>query len=1273
MNRIIALLCCSAYVFGAEITFSLPFDGKDINAVQSKNERTPIKAIPFGEENFIAGFNGKTALRTTGGEALTFSASRNVYIPEGSVSFWFMPEKWLTDKSARFLHIYIPGKNKELAIFYFQKKRTSGDLLFRIVVSAGDKKTDVQTVIPASYIKAGTWQQIVCTWDAGYARIYLNGAKADEKAMPSDFAAIAGFDPGWGSIAILPVIVSDGDDAQVRTAIDDVTVLKGALTEDEVKQRFQSDMPGAPMPVFSGASSAGSFRVSKALEDCVSVDVPAGRNAVVRDTSGAQRITAEECSMTVDADAPVTVRLRSGVFPVSANASYAVNFSDRPPLFTRAGADGVLLIPLSYPTNFCGFTVSKVDDTDLAAGIAWNGSASIVTNPLTGALAPCGSYERDMSMKRAQSPSLKLVKTARDGIVSFESTSVPVTAGKEYLLSGYYHITESAFGSKMRFHVLLKGAGKPDKYVREWNLTHFVVPLYGETWRYSQVRVAVPAGYDTAAVVMSLEGSTQTMWWDEVKLREAPRAHFLIQRPLTAEDTKPRYSLDDVRSMWKDRSPRAVKVEKIGSLPVLTCDGRPVPLLAYNHYRKGPEVIETKAMLGAGISWQFITSERYPKKSFWTGIDTYDLAEIRSNIEAVLQYDPNALIMMNVQLRPMFREWGEANPDSIWREADGSKIAGYKSTLKKLEALPAEQNDANVWYTSYSSDAYRASVVKALKTLTAYLKSFDTGKAVAGIMLWGGNDNQWQRPWEPMYEGFDHSPAALRDYKRFLRGMYQDDDGIAKAWGTGASIDGAVFPTADERNPAQWFLDPRTPADRRIIDANTFGDEGLARSIELFGRTIKESMGRDIIVCTYLHDAMEFGGRSSHQVLFESDAIDCIIGIPSYSAFRTAGSVGQVSGALSSYSLNGKLHLCEFDIRTHTAYIAKDAFTGLAVTFGGALNEREFINFARRDSAMTLARGAGAWYLVMPDQMFNTEGYRSAVAEIARASSNAAVLPMPDDNAQMAVFIDQRIELAVKYSYSRAISAMAVSMPIRTAFNRSGVSFDPYFLSDIDNPARPKYKVHFILTAPTITKKQIAWIQENLQKDGNVLVFCNAAGMSSTAGSFEENIRKLTGMTVRYEPAAVGIFRAVPIPGSDRMADGLKDNCEIMWDMPLFYIDDADAKVFGKIAGTDKAGWAVKRFKDWTSVYIAIAGNITPELIRSIVREAGITPIGPAGDVTTAGNGFISIHALSDGKKKLSLGRRSELIDLADNRSIPPAAELELPMRTGETRWFRRK
>jgi hypothetical protein len=124
---------------------------------------------------------------------------------------------------------------------------------------------------------------------------------------------------------------------------------------------------------------------------------------------------------------------------------------------------------------------------------------------------------------------------------------------------------------------------------------------------------------------------------------------------------------------------------------------------------------------------------------------------------------------------------------------------------------------------------------------------------------------------------------------------------------------------------------------------------------------------------------------------------------------------------------------------------------------------------------------------------------------------------------------------------------------------------------------------------------------------------------------------------------------------------------------PLFYIDDKSAIAFGEITGTGKTGWAVKRFKDWTSIYIAIPGAFTPELIRNIVREAGIEPIGPCNDVTYSGNGFITIHALSNGNKILRLPDKCDLLDLASGKSAGRNIDtISCQMQAGETRWFRK-
>ncbi|MDZ4198738.1 MAG: hypothetical protein U1E27_05560, partial [Kiritimatiellia bacterium] len=104
-----------------------------------------------------------------------------------------------------------------------------------------------------------------------------------------------------------------------------------------------------------------------------------------------------------------------------------------------------------------------------------------------------------------------------------------------------------------------------------------------------------------------------------------------------------------------------------------------------------------------------------------------------------------------------------------------------------------------------------------------------------------------------------------------------------------------------------------------------------------------------------------------------------------------------------------------------------------------------------------------------------------------------------------------------------------------------------------------------------------------------------------------------------------------------------------------------------------KAGWALRRFENWTSVYISLPGAITPELVRNIVQEAGLKPIGPVGDMTTAGNGFVTLHALSNGEKTLQWDDLCDLTDLTSGEIFSGIRSLSFPMKAGETRWFRKR
>ncbi|MHB9139030.1 MAG: hypothetical protein ACYC4Q_06480, partial [Victivallaceae bacterium] len=317
--------------------------------------------------------------------------------------------------------------------------------------------------------------------------------------------------------------------------------------------------------------------------------------------------------------------------------------------------------------------------------------------------------------------------------------------------------------------------------------------------------------------------------------------------------------------------------------------------------------------------------------------------------------------------------------------------------------------------------------------------------------------------------------------------------------------------------------------------------------------------------------------------------------------------------------------------------------------------------------------GQGGWFLGLSRNMFDTPEYVEAVKEMSAAMELAAKNPMPEDRGQIGVFIDDELRNYAAYGFSQSFNNISVGLA-RLALSRSGVSWDAYNLADLANPKRAKYKVNLFLAAPAISSAQIEWVKRNLQKDGNVVVFVSAAGIASDKGTFEDNICQLTGMNVKYAPEISGHFRIKPLPGvNDKLAAGLKDNILSESLQPLFYVDDKSAVALGEINGTGKTGWAVRRFKDWTSIYIAIPGAFTPELLRNIVREAGIEPVGPCNDVTYSGNGFITIHALSSGNKTLHLPGKCDLLDLVNGKSAGKNIDtISFQMQAGETRWFRK-
>ncbi len=97
------------------------------------------------------------------------------------------------------------------------------------------------------------------------------------------------------------------------------------------------------------------------------------------------------------------------------------------------------------------------------------------------------------------------------------------------------------------------------------------------------------------------------------------------------------------------------------------------------------------------------------------------------------------------------------------------------------------------------------------------------------------------------------------------------------------------------------------------------------------------------------------------------------------------------------------------------------------------------------------------------------------------------------------------------------------------------------------------------------------------------------------------------------------------------------ENAGLSWPInPMLYPEDGE--VLGVLEGTGKAGLAVKKFENWTSIYSS-AGNLPPALLRGIAEYAGLPVVNAFdGDVTYVNDRLVAVHTVAGGERQLNFG-----------------------------------
>jgi hypothetical protein len=179
-----------------------------------------------------------------------------------------------------------------------------------------------------------------------------------------------------------------------------------------------------------------------------------------------------------------------------------------------------------------------------------------------------------------------------------------------------------------------------------------------------------------------------------------------------------------------------------------------------------------------------------------------------------------------------------------------------------------------------------------------------------------------------------------------------------------------------------------------------------------------------------------------------------------------------------------------------------------------------------------------------------------------------------------------------------------------------------------------------------------------------------APGLISETGLSAQNMSDLTGIRLNYRRvtgANHSMCNHIYLTDFRHpITNGLTEGTFFGSDAPIgpvTYAEDPDALTLGRLIPShgmpetigEFPAFAVKKFADWTSVFIAVP-NVPSNILRNIARLAGCHIYNDQDAIIDANSHFVSIHTASGGPKTIRLMRTSDVYDAYSEKRIAQAS-----------------
>jgi hypothetical protein len=285
--------------------------------------------------------------------------------------------------------------------------------------------------------------------------------------------------------------------------------------------------------------------------------------------------------------------------------------------------------------------------------------------------------------------------------------------------------------------------------------------------------------------------------------------------------------------------------------------------------------------------------------------------------------------------------------------------------------------------------------------------------------------------------------------------------------------------------------------------------------------------------------------------------------------------------------------------------------------------------------------------------------------------------------AEVAVFISVSTPRYEDIYMASPVYLNLIERMLFKEINMLGAPYDIYMMNDLSNPRIKKdYKLYIFLN-PFFMNAEERIEVDKLKKDGKTLLWFYAPGyVDKTRGLITEGIHEVTGIKISAKPdkeipqlkiSSVTHPVTRQITGKEYISEGYGDG---VWGKlhpaaysPILYVDDPQATGLGSYPD-GKTAFAVRKFKDWNSVYCAVP-FLDAQALRNIANFAGVHLYCHENVLMAADNRFLMFNNGYEESKTLTiyLPEKYNVTDAISGDAVSSGRKtFKLEMKAPETR-----